>query len=187
MMNETITTLHLRKRMNWEAHTRSRVTTTFLNSPRPNTMRNQNKTPEWSTFICKIGFLHRRTSIINTRCLKPIIKLFDSEWSYMLDLFFKLISLLVIWSCNCNNATKKKITHLGTSIVQVCPSTLNRIPQWISKPRIRKPKNHCKSSSGVGRSAQNLGASKKLLYNVQMSWATIQTHFYQHSIKWFEG
>ena len=70
-----------------------------------------------------------------------MIEPFDSGWSYILDLSLKLISLLVIWLYNCNNAVKKKVTHLGTSIVQVCRSTLNVIPQWISKPRIRKPNN----------------------------------------------
>ena len=41
MMNGTINTIHLLKKMNPEAHIRSRVTTAFLNSPRPNTMGNQ--------------------------------------------------------------------------------------------------------------------------------------------------
>ena len=57
--------------------------------------------------------------------LKPIIKPFDSGWSYILYLFFKLISLLVIWSWECNNALKKKITSLPTSVTQVCPSALD--------------------------------------------------------------
>ena len=73
-------------------------------------------------------------SKINMGRLKSIIKPFDSGWTYILDLSFKLISLLVIWSYNCNNAGKKNITHLGTSIVRVCRSTLNTFPQWISKP-----------------------------------------------------
>ena len=72
--------------------------------------------------------------------LKPIIKQFDSGWSYILNLYFKLVSLLVIWSCKCNNAVKKEIPRLGTSIVQVCRSTLNIFPQWTSKPRIRNPR-----------------------------------------------
>ena len=38
-----ITPIHLRKRMNLGAHTQSRVTTTFLNSPKPNTTENQTK------------------------------------------------------------------------------------------------------------------------------------------------
>ena len=88
--------------------------------------------------------------------LKPIIKPFDRGWSYVLNLSFKLISLLVIWLYNCNNTAKKKITHLGTSIDQICQSTLNIFPQWISIPRIRKPKIQHKSSSGAGRFAQNL-------------------------------
>ena len=99
--------------------------------------------------------------------LKPIIKPFDSGWSYIFDLFCKLISLLVIWSYNCNNAAKKETTHLGMLVVQACQSTLNIFPQLISKTRIRKPKNHRKSSSGVGIFAQNLSACKKSQYDVQ--------------------
>ena len=95
-----------------------------------------------------------------------MIKPFDSGWSYILDLSFKLISLLVIWSYNCNNAAKKNITHLGTSIVRVCQSKLNFCPQWISKPRIRKPNNHRKLSSSAGRFAQNLRTFKKSHYNI---------------------
>ena len=126
----------------------------------------KNNICEWSTYICRIGFLYRRTSIISRRRLKPIIKLFDSGWSYMLYLSFKLILLLVIWLYNCNITMKKKIPRLGTSKVQAYRSTLNIFLQWISKPRIRKPKNHCKSSSGTGRFAQNLRACKKSQYNV---------------------
>ena len=99
--------------------------------------------------------------------LKPIITLFDRGWSYILNLSFKLILLLVIWSYNCNNVVKKKITHLGILIGQICWSTLNIFPQWISKPRIRKPKYHRKSSSGAGRFAQNLRACKKSQYDVR--------------------
>ena len=50
--------------------------------------------------------------------MKPVIQPFDSGWIYILDLSFKLISLLVIWSYNCNNAAKKNVTHLGSSIAQ---------------------------------------------------------------------
>ena len=114
-----------------------------------------------------------------------MIKPFDSGWSYILDLSLKLISLLVIWSCNCNNVikkkvihlgtsiaqdhnvVKKKITHLGASIAQVCRSTLNVIPQWISQPRIRKPNKHRKASSGAGRFAHNLRTCKQSHYNIQ--------------------
>ena len=96
-----------------------------------------------------------------------MIKSFDSWWSYILDLSLKLISLLVIWSYNCNNAVKKKVTHLGTSIARVCWSTLNIIPQWISKPRTRKPKNHRISSSGAWRFAQNLGTCKQSYCDIQ--------------------
>ena len=43
---------------------------------------------------------------------------------------------------------------------------MNIFSQWISKPQIRKPKNHSKASSGAGRFAQNLRACKKSRYNV---------------------
>ena len=106
-------------------------------------------------------------SIISTGRLKPIIEPFDNGWNYILDLSFKLISLLVIWLCKCNNVLKRKITCLGTLIIRVCRSTLNIFPQWISKPRIQKPKNHSKASSGAGRFAQNLRSCKKAQYNAQ--------------------
>ena len=38
---DVITLIHLRKRMDRGAHTRSQMTTAFLNSPRPNTTRNR--------------------------------------------------------------------------------------------------------------------------------------------------
>ena len=41
MMGGMITPIHLQTRMNWGAHTRSRVTTAFLNSPKPNTTEDQ--------------------------------------------------------------------------------------------------------------------------------------------------
>ena len=41
MMCEMITPIHLQKRMNREAHTRSWVTTGFLNLPKPNTKGSQ--------------------------------------------------------------------------------------------------------------------------------------------------
>ena len=85
----------------------------------------------------------------------------------MLDLSFNLISLLVIWSCNCNNATKNKNTCFGTSVAQVFWSTLNVISQWISKPRIKRPYKHRKASSGAGRFAQNLRACKKSQYDIR--------------------
>ena len=96
-----------------------------------------------------------------------MIKPFDSGWSYILDLSLKLISLLVIWSYNCNNAAKKKVTHLGSSIVQVFWSTLNIIPQWISKPRIKRSFKHQKSSSGTGQFALNLRICKNSHYDVR--------------------
>ena len=92
--------------------------------------------------------------------LKPTIEPFDSGSSYILDLPSKLISLLVICSYNCNNATKKKVVHLGSSIAQVSQSILNVIPQWISKPRIRRPYKHLKTSSVAGRFAQSLRTCK---------------------------
>ena len=52
---------------------------------------------------------------INMERLKPMIKPFDSGRSCILDLSLKLISLLVIWSCNSNNEVKKKVTHLVLS------------------------------------------------------------------------
>ena len=127
----------------------------------------ENINREWSNYIYKIESLHGQTSIISKGRLKPIIKPLDSGWNYIMDLSFKLISLLVIWLYNCNNEVKKNITHLGTLIVRVCRSTLNIFPQWISKPRIIKPKNHRKSSSSVGRFAKNLNACKKSQYDVQ--------------------
>ena len=62
---------------------------------------------------------------------------------------------------------RRKITHLGTLIVRVCQSILNIFPQWISKLRIRKPKNHRTSRSGAGRFAQNLRACTKSQYDAQ--------------------
>ena len=114
----------------------------------------------------KSDFFHQQTSIINTGPLKPIIKPFDNEWNYILHIFFKLILFLVIWSWKCNNVLKKKITSLQTSVIRVCQTTLHIFPHWISKPCIRKHKNHSKASSGAGRFAQNLCAYKKSQYNV---------------------
>ena len=96
-----------------------------------------------------------------------MIKPFDGGWSYILNLFLKLISFLVIWSCNYSNITKKKVTHLGSSIVQVFRSTLNIIPQWISKPWIKRYFKHQKASSGAGQFAINLRKCKYPHYNVQ--------------------
>ena len=96
-----------------------------------------------------------------------MIKTFDSGWSYVVNLSLKLISLLVIWSYNCINVTKKKVTHLGSSIVQFFRSTLNVIPQWISKPRIKKSFKHWKASSGAGQFALSLRICKNSHYNVQ--------------------
>ena len=103
----------------------------------------------------------------NTGRLKPMIKLFDSGWNYILNIFSKLISLIVIWPCYYSSITKKKVTHLGTSIVQVFQSTLNIIPQWISKPRIKKSFKHQKASNGAGRFAITLRKCKYSDYDLQ--------------------
>ena len=81
--------------------------------------------------------------------------------------FFKLFSLLVIWSWKCNNMLKKKITSLQTLVIWVCWATLNIFPHWISKPCIWKHKNHSKASNGARKFAQNLWACKKSRYNVR--------------------
>ena len=115
-----------------------------------------------------------------------MIKLFDSGWSYILNLFFKLISLLVIWSCNCGNIMKKKVTHFGSSIVQVFWSTLDIIPQWISKPRITRSFKHQKASSGAEQFAINLHKCKYSHYHVwnYKSGRHNQCHsFKQHRLK----
>ena len=56
---------------------------------------------------------------------------------------------------------KNKITIFWTSVHRVCGTALNIFPHWISKPYIRKHKNHSKASSGAGRFSQNLHACKK--------------------------
>ena len=71
------------------------------------------------------------------------------------------------WSWKCNNTLKKKITSLQTSITQVCRSVLNVFPWWICKPRIRKHKNHSKTSNGVGRFSHIICACKNSRYNVR--------------------
>ena len=52
---------------------------------------------------------------------------------------------------------------------------------WISKPCIRKHKNHSKTSSGVKRFVQNLRACKKSQYNVQnwKSWRHSRRHTFR--------
>ena len=121
---------------------------------------------EVSTSVESEFYISERQKI-NTGRLKPMIKPLDSGWSYILDLSLKLISLLVIWSYNCSNATKKKVTHLGSSIVQVLQSTLNIIPRWISKPQIKKSIKHQKASSGARRLALNLRICKNSHYDVR--------------------
>ena len=127
-------------------------------------------------------------SIISTGRLKLIIKPFDSGWNYILDLSFKLISLLVIWSWKCNNTLKKKVTSLQTSITQVCWSALDIFPRWISKPRIRKHKNHNTTSKGAGRFAHILRASKKSRYNARncKSRKHNQRHTSWHHNTWYK-
>ena len=56
---------------------------------------------------------------------------------------------------------KNKITILQTSVNRVCGTALNIFPHWISKPCIRKHKNHSKANSGAGKFSQNLCACKK--------------------------
>ena len=97
---------------------------------------------------------------------KSIIKPFDSGRNYIQHAFFKFILLRVIWSWKCNNILKKKITSLQTLVTWVYQTTLNMFPHWISKPCIRKRKNHSKISSGAGKFAQNLRACKKSQYNI---------------------
>ena len=113
--------------------------------------------------------------------MKPIIKPFDTGWSYILDLSLQLISLLVIWSYNCNNIAKRKVTHLGSSIAHVFRLTLNVIPQWISKPQIKRSYKHQKASSGAGRFALNLRICKKSHYDVQNCKSG--RHNWHHSFK----
>ena len=84
-------------------------------------------------------------------------------------------------SCNCRNITKKKVTHLGSSIVQVFQSTLNIIPQWISKPQIKRSFKHQKSSNGAGWFAINLRKCKYSHYNVQNCKSG--QHNWHHSFK----
>ena len=110
-----------------------------------------------------------------------MIKPFDSGWSYILNLFSKLILLLVIWSCSWNNIKKKKVTQLGSLIVQVFRSTLNIIPQWISKPWINKSFKHQKASNDAGQFAINLRKRKYLHYNVQNCKSG--QHNWRHSFK----
>ena len=93
-----------------------------------------------------------------------MIKPFDSGCSNILNLVLKLISLLVIWSYYCSNVTKKKVTHLGLSIVQAFRSTLNIIPQWISKPESFK---YRKARNGAGWFALNLHKCKNSYYHVR--------------------
>ena len=83
------------------------------------------------------------------------------------NILSKLISLLVIWSCYCTEITMKKVTQLSTSIVQVFQSALTIIPEWISKPRIKKSFKQQKTSNGAGRFTVNLRKCKYSDYDVQ--------------------
>ena len=62
---------------------------------------------------------------------------------------------------------KKKVTRLQPLLTQVCQTKLNIFPHWISKPCIRKHKNHSKASNGAGKFTQNLRACEKSRYNVR--------------------
>ena len=59
-----------------------------------------------------------------------------------------------------------KVTQLGTSIVQVFQSALTIIPEWISKPRIKKSFKQRKASNGAGKFAINLRKCKYSDYDV---------------------
>ena len=92
----------------------------------------------------------------------------------------------MIWSCYWSNITKKKVTHLGTSIVQVFWLTLNIIPQWISKPWIKKYFKHQKESNDAGRFAINLRKCKYLDYDVKnckLGWHNKRHSFKRHSLQ----
>ena len=81
-------------------------------------------------------------------------------WNYILELSFKLMLLLAIWSWKYNNGLKRKIGSLQTSITQVCRLVLYVFPRWISKTWIRKHKNHSTTSKDAGRFAHVLRAYK---------------------------
>ena len=65
-------------------------------------------------------------------------------------MIIKLISFLIIWSWKCGNMLRNKITSLQTLVNRVCSTVLNIFPSLISKPHIRKHKNHSKASSDMG-------------------------------------
>ena len=118
--------------------------------------------------------------------MKPMVKPFDSGWNYILNISSKLISLLVIWSCYCSNVTKKKVTYLGTSIVQIFQSTLNIIPQWILKHRIKKSFKNQKASNGAGRFAITLRKCKYSDYDLQnckSGWHNKRHSFKRQSLR----
>ena len=98
--------------------------------------------------------------------LKPIIEPFGSGWNYTQHAFFKLISLLMIWSCKCNNMSKKKDTSLQTLVIWVYQTTLHIFSHWISKPCIRRHKNHSKASNGARKFSKFFWEYKKSWYNV---------------------
>ena len=82
---------------------------------------------------------------------------------------------------------KKKVTSLQTLVIQVYQSTLNIVPQWISKLCIWKHKNRSKASNGAEIFAHNLHACKKSRYNVwdcksgRHNWChTFERHNTQH-------
>ena len=77
---------------------------------------------------------------------------------------------------------KNKITSLQILVIWVCRTTLNIFSHWISKPPIRKHKNHSKASSGAGRFSQNLRACKKSQFIVRncKSGRYNQQHTFRH-------
>ena len=83
-------------------------------------------------------------------CLKPMIKPFDSGWDYILNISSKLISLLVNWSCYCSNITKKKVTHLGSLIVQAFNQHSILSLNGYQNPKSNDPLNTEKASNGAG-------------------------------------
>ena len=99
--------------------------------------------------------------------LKPIMKPFDRRWNYIQHASIKLILFLVIWSLKYGTMLKNKFTILGTSVNRVCDTALSIFPHWISKPYIRKHKNHSKANSGVGRLSRNLGECKNSWFIVR--------------------
>ena len=70
---------------------------------------------------------------------------------------------------------------MSSSIVQVFRSTLNNIPQWISKPQIKRSFKHQKGSNGAGRFARSLHKCKNSQYDVRSCKSS--RHNRRHSFK----